>query len=121
LGLGPPQTASRFPFRWCGMKPTVSGISQLDVPPGLHSVQEEVLDTSEPRYADPRGYADPIQSAYVRTGVNKIMTRFAVGQGDTTPTRATQGLALAPCGPILDQPALAKVHAVKWTDRIWTI
>ena len=24
-----------------------------------------------------RGYADPIQSAYVRTGANKIMTRFA--------------------------------------------
>jgi hypothetical protein len=28
----PPQTASRFPFRWCGTKPTVSGISQLDEP-----------------------------------------------------------------------------------------
>jgi hypothetical protein len=70
------QTASRFPFRWCGMKPTLSGISQLDAPPGLHRAQEEALDASEPRYANPRGYADPIQSAYVRTGVNKIMTRF---------------------------------------------
>jgi hypothetical protein len=58
------------------MKPTVSGMSQLDMPPGLHSAQKEALDTSEPRYANPRGYADPIQSAYVRTGVNKIMTRF---------------------------------------------
>src|SRR5215475_8987370 len=71
-----PQTASRFPFRWCGMKPTVSGISQLDAPPGLHSVQEEAVNTSEPRYANRQGYNDPIQSAYVRTGVNKIMTRF---------------------------------------------
>src|SRR5215831_18939170 len=73
---GGTQTASRFPFRWCGMKPTVSGISQLDAPPGLHGAQEEALDASEPRYAKPRGYADSIQSAYVRTGVNKIMTRF---------------------------------------------
>jgi Pentapeptide repeats (8 copies) len=72
------QTASRFPFRWCGMKPTLSDISQLDAPPGLHSAQEEALDASEPRYANPRGYADPIQSASVRTGVNKIMTRFAL-------------------------------------------
>jgi len=61
------------------MKPTVSGISQLNAPPGLHSTQEEALDTSEPRYANPRGYADPIQSAYIRTGVNKIMTRFGGG------------------------------------------
>jgi hypothetical protein len=72
----PIQTASRFPFRWRGMKPTVSGTSQLGAPPRLHSAQEEALDTSEPRYANPRGYANPIQSAYVRTGVNKIMTRF---------------------------------------------
>jgi hypothetical protein len=59
------------------MKPTVSGISQLDAPPGLRSAQEQALHASEPRTANPRGYADLIQSAYVRTGVNKFMTRFA--------------------------------------------
>jgi hypothetical protein len=58
------------------MKPTVSGISQLDEHPGLHSAQEEALDALEARDANPRGYADPTQSTYVRTGVNKIMTRF---------------------------------------------
>jgi hypothetical protein len=70
------QTASRFPFRWCGMEPTVSGISQLDAPPRLPSAQEEALDTSEPGDANPRRYANPIQPACVRTGVDKIMTRF---------------------------------------------
>jgi hypothetical protein len=29
------------------MKPTVSGISQLDEPPRPHSTQEEALDASE--------------------------------------------------------------------------
>jgi hypothetical protein len=47
------QTTSQFPFRWCGMKPTASGLSQLDAPPGLHSAQEEPLDVSESRYANP--------------------------------------------------------------------
>jgi hypothetical protein len=28
---------------------------------------------------------------------------------------------LAPCGPMLDQPALAKAHAVKRTDWSWTM
>jgi hypothetical protein len=65
------------------MKPTLSGISQLDAPPGPHSAQEEALDASEPRYAHPRGYADPIQSTYVRTSVNKIMTRFACSRRDS--------------------------------------
>jgi len=49
------QTTSRFPFRWCGMKPTVSGKSQLDEPPEPHCVQEKALDASELRYANPRG------------------------------------------------------------------
>src|SRR5262245_50869303 len=72
IAEGEQQTTSRFPFRWCGMDTALSGISQLDAPPGLHSAQEEALDASESRYANPRGYADPIQSTYVRTGVNKI-------------------------------------------------
>jgi hypothetical protein len=59
------QTTSRFPFRWCGMKPTVSGISQLDELPGPHRGQEEALDTSEPRDANPHG--------------NKMMTRLGRG------------------------------------------
>ena len=71
------QTTSRFPFHWCGMQPTVSGISQLDEPLGPHRAQEEALDASEPRDANPWGYADPIQSTYVRTGGNKMMTRLA--------------------------------------------
>ena len=53
--MPPPQTRSRFPFRWCGMKPTVSGKSQLDEPPEPHCVQEKALDASELRYANPRG------------------------------------------------------------------
>jgi len=51
----PLQTTSRFPFRWCGMKPTVSGKSQLDESPEPHCVQEKALDASELRYANPRG------------------------------------------------------------------
>jgi hypothetical protein len=47
-----------------------------------------------------------------------IKIRGAVGQGNATPIRATPSLALAPRGPILDQPALAKAHAVKRIDRI---
>jgi hypothetical protein len=58
------------------MKPTVSGIYQLDAPPGPHSAQEEAPDASASRDANPRGYADPTQSTKVRTGVNKILTRF---------------------------------------------
>jgi hypothetical protein len=54
------------------MKPTVSGIYQLDRPPGPHSAQEKAVDASESKYANPRDYADPIQSAYIRTGVNKM-------------------------------------------------
>jgi hypothetical protein len=38
------QTTSQFPFRWCGMKPTVSGISQLDAPPRPHNVRTEALN-----------------------------------------------------------------------------
>ena len=72
----PAQTTSQFPFRWCGMKPTVSGISQLDGPPRPHNARTEALNALESRYVNPQGYADPTQSTYVRTGVNKIVTRF---------------------------------------------
>jgi hypothetical protein len=77
---------------------------------------------------DPRGR--PERMAF-RSGANgqfkqrrvmlHIDLRGTVGQGHATPTRATQSLALAPCGPMLDQPALAKAHAVKRTDRMWTL
>jgi hypothetical protein len=45
------------------MKPTVSRISQLDEPPRPRHAQEEALDSTESTYANPRGYADPTQSA----------------------------------------------------------
>ena len=55
----------------------------------------------------------------------RVMLHSAIGgsvrQGDATPTRATPGLAPAPWGPMPDQPALANAHAVKRTDRMWTI
>ena len=40
-------------------------------------MQERVLDALESRDATSRGYTNPTQSTYVRTGVNIIMTRFA--------------------------------------------
>ena len=89
------------------MKPTVSGISQLGAPPRLHSAQEEALDMSEPRYANPRGYANPIQSAYVRTGVNKIVTRFVTSAGGLAACagRRIRGLSSPPRGPTLSSRA----------------
>ena len=50
-----------------------------------------------------------------------IEIRGARGPGEAPSTRTTQGLAPAPCGPMLDQPAWAKAHTVKRTDRIWTV
>jgi hypothetical protein len=71
------QTTSPFPFRWCGMEPTVSGISQLDEPPRPHNTRTEAPNAFEPRPANPQGYADPTPSTSIRTGVNNLMTRFA--------------------------------------------
>jgi hypothetical protein len=70
------QTAPRWPFRRCGMQPTVSGLSQLDEPPGPYRAHAEALEASEPRDAHPRGSADPIQSPYARTDGSNMMTRF---------------------------------------------
>jgi hypothetical protein len=38
------QTTSQFAFRWCGMKATVSGISQLDRAPRPHNARTEALN-----------------------------------------------------------------------------
>jgi hypothetical protein len=77
---------------------------------------------------DPRRCPDRMA---FRSGANgqftqrRVMLHIEIGcpirQGDATPTRATQGLVLAPCGPILDQPALANARAVTRTDRMWTV
>ena len=56
------QTTSRFPFCWCGMKPTVFGLFRLDEPPGPHCAQEEALDATASKHANTRGCANPIQS-----------------------------------------------------------
>ena len=45
--------------------------------------QDEASTREKPTYANLRGYDDSIRSAYVRTEVNKIMTRF-----DHNPSRA---------------------------------
>jgi hypothetical protein len=77
---------------------------------------------------DPRGGPERMafrSGAHSQFKQRRIMLHIERGrsvcQGDATPTGATQGLALAPRGPILDQPALAKAHTVKRTDRIWAI
>jgi hypothetical protein len=77
---------------------------------------------------DPRRCPDRItfcQGANGQFKQRRVMLQIKIGcsvcQGDATPTSATPSLALSPRGPILDQPALAKAHAVKRTDRIWTI
>jgi hypothetical protein len=90
------------------------------IEPGTHGIFIQ-LD-------DPRGCSDRM---VFRSGANGyfkqrlVMLQIEIGcsvrQGDATATCATQGLALASCGPILDQPALAKAHAVKRTDRIWAL
>jgi DDE domain len=51
-------------------------IHQLDEPLRSHSVQEEALDESESRYANPQGYADSTRSASLPTDVNNVLTRF---------------------------------------------
>ena len=73
---------------------------------------------------DPRGRPERIAFRYGAHGQFKqrrIMLQIEIGRsvcpGDATPTGATQGLALAPRGPLLDHPTLAKAHAVKRTDR----
>jgi Domain of unknown function (DUF4158) len=38
------QTTSQFPFRWCGMKPTVSGKSELDGPQKPPNARREALN-----------------------------------------------------------------------------
>lgn len=77
---------------------------------------------------NPRGRPDRMACRSGATGqfpqrrvMRHIESGCSVRPGDATPTRATQGLALAPRGPILDQPALAKAHAVNRTGRSWTI
>jgi len=77
---------------------------------------------------DPR--RGPDRMAF-RSGANgqftqrRVMLHIAIGcplrPGDATPARATPGLVLAPCGPMRDPPALAQAHAVKRTDRLWTV
>jgi hypothetical protein len=42
--------------------------------------QEVALNVSESRASNPRGYTDPVRSAKLPTGVNKIVTRFG-GRG----------------------------------------
>ena len=93
------------------------------IEPGTHGILIHLIHLD-----DPRGRPDRMA---LRQGANgqfkqgrvmlHIDIRGSVGQGDAPPTRATQGLALAPCGPILDQPAVAKAYAVKQTVQIWTI
>jgi hypothetical protein len=51
-------------------------IHQLDEPLRSHSVQEEALDESESRYANPQGHADSTRSALFPTDVNNVLTRF---------------------------------------------
>jgi hypothetical protein len=60
------------------MTPTVSGLSQLDEPPGPHHAEKEAPNASESQYANPRDYANLTQSTSLRIGVNKTMTRFGV-------------------------------------------
>src|SRR5262245_30259005 len=90
------------------------------IEPGTYSI---LIDLE-----DPRGRPDRMafrQGANGQFKQRRIMRQIDIGRsvcpGDGTPTCATQGLALAPRGPILDHPALAKAHAVKQTGRIWTI
>ena len=77
---------------------------------------------------DPRGRPDRMacrEGAHGHFTQRRVMLHIDRGgsgrQGDATPTRATHGLALAPRGPMLDQPALVKAHAVKRTARMGTI
>ena len=77
---------------------------------------------------DARGRSDRMafrEGANGQVKQRRVMLSIEIGcsvrQGDATPTRATQRLALAPCGPMLDHAALAKAHAIKRTDRLWTI
>ena len=74
------------------MTPTVSGISQLDRPPRPHNARTEALNALELSYANLQGYNDPTQSTSVRTGVNKIVTRFGLLRFSGLLTCFTEGL-----------------------------
>jgi hypothetical protein len=84
------QTTSRFPFRPCGMTPTVSRISQRDEPPTQHHAQEEAFDSTEATWAHPRGDADLIQSTSLHNGVHQMMTRFGKGGRPCAATAVVQ-------------------------------
>src|SRR5215475_13600209 len=42
--------------------------------------REKALEASEPRSSNLRGYTDPVRSAKLPTGVNKILMRFALSR-----------------------------------------
>jgi hypothetical protein len=70
------QSSSGLPLRWWGVKPTLSGIYQLDEQPEPHSAQEEILEAPASTHVNPRGYTDPTRSASFPTDVNNVLTRF---------------------------------------------
>jgi hypothetical protein len=67
--VSPKATMTQLPLLWWGVRPTLSGILQLDESPEPHSAQGEALDARESRSAMPKGYLDSIRSASFPTDV----------------------------------------------------
>jgi hypothetical protein len=106
------QTASKFPFRWWGAHSVLSDRHQLDEPLGPHRTEEGTLDASEPRDANPKGYADSTRSASLPTDGNKIMTRFGL-EGPHSKRWDLDGFIY---GYILDGPVDATTR-IRWLAR----